>query len=85
MTIFSTLSVQFQYDVIMGEEQSNESDRKNLQLFFANEHRAKFAIILSCFLCHGNQKNDGVLQPGPERPDSQANSARKAGWSFPIV
>ena len=22
---------------------------------------------------------------GSERPDSQANSARKAGWSFPIV
>jgi hypothetical protein len=42
-----------------------------------------FVVLLS-----PNQKKTNAfssLISGSERPDSQANSARKAGWSFPIV
>jgi hypothetical protein len=58
------------------------SCEKQFAVVFANEHRANLSFVVLLLL--PNQKNERVLQPisGSERPDSQANSSRKAGWSF---
>jgi hypothetical protein len=66
--------------VLLGEH-NIENYRKKKQKK-KHEHRANLSFVVLLLL--PNQKNERVLQPisGSERPDSQANSARKAGWSF---